>query len=69
MMIMLSDNERKILRIIWSLYQNEPFHPSIDQLRRMSQRSESQVRKAIRGLLDQGYITEKGFKVIYGWEL
>ncbi|MGE7225450.1 helix-turn-helix domain-containing protein [Paenibacillus glucanolyticus] len=67
---MLSDTERKILRIFWNLHGHEWFRPGLQQLCRLSQRTPGQVKTAVRNLIEKGYIEFQGgrFRVVVAWE-
>jgi DNA-binding MarR family transcriptional regulator len=67
----LSDTERKLLRILWNQNGLEWFRPDLKQLCRMSQRNFGQVKAAVRGLIAQGYIEVRDdrLRVVAVWEL
>jgi hypothetical protein len=54
---MLTDTERKLLQIIWSMYRDfEPHHIYMPDLLRYSQRRERQVLKALDSLAASKHI-------------
>jgi len=56
---MLTDTERKLLRILWSLYGNAWIKPDIDRICRLSVRPPDQVRAAVKGLIGKEYVELK----------
>lgn len=56
---MLSDIERKVLRILYNLYQQNWIRPDLARVSQFSQRSEQRVRAAVKGLIAAGYIEIK----------
>ena len=60
---MLEDTPRKILRVLYHLYQQNWVRPDIARVSQLSQRSEDRVREALKGLRDIGYIEVKDGKM------
>lgn len=52
----MQDTERKILRILWNLYQNNWSRPDLEHICRLSVRPRHQVRSCIKKLVETGYI-------------
>jgi len=67
---MLSDNERKLLRILCSLYGQGWVTPDLERLCRLSGRSEQQVKAAVKRLIVERYVEIKpgSLRVVEGWE-
>jgi hypothetical protein len=59
----LEDTPRKILRVLYHLYQQNWVVPDIARVSLVSLRSEERVRNAIKGLKDTGYIEIKDGKM------
>lgn len=53
---MLEDTQRKILRVLYHLYQQNWVVPDIARVSQFSQRSEDRVREAIKALRAAGYV-------------
>lgn len=53
---MLEDTERKILRILWTLYKHDWVRPDIEKISRLSVRPANRVRSAIKALDLKDYI-------------
>ncbi|TNJ68251.1 hypothetical protein FE784_00900 [Paenibacillus hemerocallicola] len=53
---MLEDTQRKILRVLYHLYQQQWVRPDIDRVSHFSQRSVDRVREAIKELRTAGYV-------------
>lgn len=66
----MDDNERKLLRITYSLYRQEWHKPDLKLLCRLSLRNEDKVKVAVKGLIERGYIESKDgmIRVIEAWE-
>ncbi len=56
-MPILTDTERKILRILFNRYRLDQTHADIDLLSRLSGRSPDRVQQALHGLAAKGHIT------------
>ena len=67
--VMLTDTERKVLRILYNLYRHDPAEINLPALERYAQRSPVQLLEALGGLRDKGLIewdAERGLvRVIY----
>ncbi|MEF3309329.1 hypothetical protein PV433_10470 [Paenibacillus sp. GYB004] len=53
---MLEDTPRKILRVLYHLYQQNWVRPDIARVSQFSQRSEKRVREAIKALRVAGFV-------------
>jgi SOS-response transcriptional repressor LexA len=53
---MLEDTQRKILRVLYHLYQQQWVRPDIARVSQFSLRSEERVREAIKALRAAGYV-------------
>jgi len=53
---MLEDTQRKILRVLYHLYQQNWVRPDIARVSHFSQRSTDRVREAIKGLRAAGFV-------------
>ncbi|MBP1992565.1 hypothetical protein [Paenibacillus eucommiae] len=60
---MLSDVERKLLRITLNRYRNDWHTPDIQLLSQYSQRDNGTVRAGMRRLHEQGYLEADGGKI------
>jgi predicted transcriptional regulator len=67
----LSDTERKLLRIVWKLYRSDWHKPDLTTLCRLSQRTPEKVKAAVSSLIAQGYIEAQDgrLRVVAAWEL
>lgn len=67
---MLSDNARKLLRILWSTYGDKRVKVDMRLMIARSQRNEKQIRAALNELKDHDHIIlEEGMvQVIEPWE-
>ncbi|PYI57005.1 hypothetical protein DLM86_00725 [Paenibacillus flagellatus] len=68
---MLTDCERKVLRVLHSLYGQAWSVPDIKRICRFTLRREDQVRRAITGLIEARYVELRDgqIRVIHGSEL
>jgi pheromone shutdown protein TraB len=53
---MLEDTQRKILWVLYHLYQQQWVRPDIDRVSHFSQRSVERVREAIKALRAAGFV-------------
>lgn len=67
---MLSDTDRKVLRILFNIYRNNWSRPDLDQLCRLSGRPPQQVRAAVKTLIQERYVElDRQFvRVVRAWE-
>ncbi|RXZ84563.1 hypothetical protein EBB07_00670 [Paenibacillaceae bacterium] len=67
---MLSDLERKLLRVVFNLNRNEWVRLDIPRIAHLSVRSQQQVRAALNSLWRQGYLEHNDGKsrVVYSRE-
>lgn len=68
---MLTDTERKVLRILAKMYGHEWVRPNIAKISRLSLRTPDQVRAAVKGLVKHGYaeIAAGKMRVLYASEM
>ncbi len=59
----MTDTERKLLRILWSLHRDQEAYINIARLQRLSGRSEGQLRVALQRLAAEEYIQYDGLVV------
>jgi uncharacterized NAD(P)/FAD-binding protein YdhS len=67
---MLSDNARKVLRILWNHHRDKWARMNIPLICKLAVRSEQQVQASMKELLDAGHIEvrEGELRVIQAWE-
>lgn len=59
----MTDTERKVLQILWSLSRGQGLRIDIRRLQRLSQRSQAQIQAALRQLAVEEYIQQDGITI------